>query len=216
MSNSVNSIDVQLVLLATGTIVSGVWALAAIAYRPQRSAARQPLVEPFENFGAAVRASHVAASDLLPLIAQRLVLVQPRQSWLGTPRTDQITRELAKSLEVNAAATSEIARTIAEEGGRNLDQPSERRRIRRKIKTIARRLTTSFWDKRGKMILAREPLLGQMLKSFYWMVENHKKKIKTLSSFWTPTISELKKVFDDSIVLLDGISKIIDYLKARN
>jgi len=156
-----------------------------------------------------------SATPLLVEAAPRMLLADARLRSLGTASnedTDDIARAFGEALQANTVAAVEIARTIIDQGV-NLNDPKDRRRVAEKVRSEARNLSTSFWDRHGELLLSSglPTNLKDLLRTFFVQVKRLRTAVDDLIK--EPSFADLDAVLDHAIHLIDSARAIIDELE---
>ncbi len=112
----------------------------------------------------------------------------------------------------NTVAAVEIAKAIIDQGV-NLNDAGDRRRVADRIRSEGKKLSTSFWDKYGELMLASSlpQNLKDLLRVFFAQVKRLKTAVTELVK--DPSFADLDAVLDRAIDLLDTAKAIIDELE---
>ncbi len=156
-----------------------------------------------------------SATPLLVEAAPRMLLADARLRSLGAASnedTDDIARAFGEALQANTVAAVEIARAIIDQGV-NLNDPKDRRRVAEKVRSEARNLSTSFWDRHGELLLSSglPTSLKDLLRAFFVQVKRLRTAVDDLIR--EPSFADLDAVLDHAIHLIDSARAIIDELE---
>lgn len=125
---------------------------------------------------------------------------------------EEIAREFGEAMRDNTVAAVEIAKAIIDQGV-NLNDAGDRRRVADRIRSEGKKLSTSFWDKYGELMLASSlpQNLKDLLRVFFAQVKRLKTAVTELVK--DPSFADLDAVLDRAIDLLDTARAIIDELE---
>ncbi len=129
-----------------------------------------------------------------------------------TADPEEIAREFGEAMRDNTVAAVEIAKAIIDQGV-NLNDAGDRRRVADRIRSEGKKLSTSFWDKYGELMLASSlpQNLKDLLRVFFAQVKRLKTAVTELVK--DPSFADLDAVLDRAIDLLDTAKAIIDELE---
>jgi hypothetical protein len=155
---------------------------------------------------------------LTPLLAQagtRVLLADARLGGIGARNeaaAEDIAKAFGEAMQDNTVAAVEIARAIIDQSI-NLNDAKDRRRVAQKAREQAARLTTTFWDRHGDLLMssALPANLKDLLRVFFAQVRRLKTAITDLVK--EPSFADLDSVLDHAINLIDTARAIIDELE---
>lgn len=215
-----------LMLVAAGAAMGCLLCAAISAIVPDRKG-HAPLarrIEKLEMRLAATRNLSAVTTALtgltasIPLLAEagsRVLRADGRLKPLGArnePSPEDVARTFGETMRDNTVAAVAIARAIIDQGV-NLNDAKDRRRVADKAREEARKLTTSFWEQHGQLLLdSNLPAnLKDLLRVFFAQVRRLKTAVTELVK--DPTFADLDTVLDHAITLIDTARAIIDELE---
>lgn len=212
-----------LLLLAIGAAAGCALCAAISALLPVRSSST-PLARRVEKLEmrlaatrntAAIRAALTGLSSSAPRLAEagsRVLLADARLDARNDAGPEDIAHAFGEAMRDNTVAAVGIARAIIDESV-NLNDAKDRRRVADKTREEARKLTTSFWDLHGELLLASglPANLKDLLRVFFAQVRRLKTAVAELVK--DPTFADLDAVLDHAIALIDTARAIIDELE---
>lgn len=212
-----------LMLLAAGAAAGCALCAAISALLPARSS-NTPLarrVEKLEMRLAATRNMAAITTALTGLSAcaprlvdagSRVVLADARLETRSDASPEDVARAFGEAMRDNTVAAVGIARAIIDESV-NLNDAKDRRRVADKTRGEAGKLTTSFWDRHGELLLSSgiPANLKDLLRVFFAQVRRLKTAVAELVR--DPTFADLDAVLDHAIALIDTARAIIDELE---
>jgi len=213
-------------LLAVGA-AAGCLLCAAISALIPAGADRSRLARRVENLEMRLAATRnlatittaltgLAAST--PLLAQagtRVLLADARLGGIGARNeaaAEDIAKAFGEAMQDNTVAAVEIARAIIDQSI-NLNDAKDRRRVAQKAREQAAKLTTTFWERHGDLLMssALPANLKDLLRVFFAQVRRLKTAITDLVK--EPSFADLDSVLDHAINLIDTARAIIDELE---
>lgn len=212
-----------LMLLAVGAAAGCALCAAISALVPTRSSSA-PLARRIEKLEmrlaatrnmAAVTTALTGLSASAPRLAEagsRILLADARLDARNDASPDDVARAFGEAMRDNTVAAVGIARAIIDESV-NLNDAKDRRRVADRTRDEARKLTTTFWDRHGELLLASglPENLKDLLRVFFAQVRRLKTAIAELVR--DPTFADLDAVLDHAIALIDTARAIIDELE---
>lgn len=212
-----------LLLLAIGAGAGCALCAAISALLPARSSGA-PLARRVEKLEmrlaatrnmAAITTALTGLSSSAPRLAEagsRILLANARLHTRNDANPDDVARAFGEAMRDNTVAAVGIARAIIDESV-NLNDAKDRRRVADKARDEARKLTTSFWDRHGELLLASglPANLKDLLRVFFAQVRRLKTAVAELVK--DPTFADLDAVLDHAIALIDTARAIIDELE---